>query len=287
MAVPVHPYFPLDLHLPGYVPLQVDFVYILGIFTIAVLAVFGLTWKLSSESCCRRRPPPFTRLRSPANRPPAPGWPVEHFSGLSAPLKHHANNLPRAGRHKQLTTQERVLAGWFKVTGAIHLVIEGWVVAKADFFQDASGNYLSDTCEPRRQRSGAPHACSACHLLNAHGGLTIVPQGLDSAAGVPDPSLPVYCRRHYPTPLFTPPPLYPWPLLRREGVQQGRQPLRQPRLLHHLNGSHHRLPVGPPVPPAGLGHLHRPPLALHADGGGVGGADLWRRALLRHLLPGG
>lgn len=33
------------------------------------------------------------------------------------------------------------------VTGLIHLVIEGWVVAKADFYKDASGNYLSDTCE--------------------------------------------------------------------------------------------------------------------------------------------
>lgn len=29
-------------------------------------------------------------------------------------------------------------------------MIEGWVVAKADFYTDASGNYLSDTCERRR-----------------------------------------------------------------------------------------------------------------------------------------
>ena len=84
MAVPVHPYFPLDLHLPGYVPLQVDFVYILGIFSIAVLAVFGLTWKLSSESCCRSRPS-FARRRPPARKPPAcpsKAWPVEHRSPL-------------------------------------------------------------------------------------------------------------------------------------------------------------------------------------------------------------
>ena len=52
-----------------------------------------------------------------------------------------------AGRHRHLTTTERVLACWFMVTGCIHFVIEGWVVAKADFYQDASGNYLSDTCQ--------------------------------------------------------------------------------------------------------------------------------------------
>ena len=48
------------------------------------------------------------------------------------------------------------MACWFMVTGLIHFVIEGWVVAKADFYKDASGNYLSDTCELpcRRDRGG-------------------------------------------------------------------------------------------------------------------------------------
>ena len=50
MTVRAHPYFPLDLHLPEYVPLQVDFVYILGIFFAAVLAVFSTTWVLSGAS---------------------------------------------------------------------------------------------------------------------------------------------------------------------------------------------------------------------------------------------
>ena len=53
---------------------------------------------------------------------------------------------PPAARHKHLATTERVIACWFMVTGLIHFVIEGWVVAKADFYKDASGNYLSDTC---------------------------------------------------------------------------------------------------------------------------------------------
>lgn len=38
------------------------------------------------------------------------------------------------------------MACWFMVTGLIHFVVEGWVVYKADFYQDKSGNYLSDTC---------------------------------------------------------------------------------------------------------------------------------------------
>jgi cholestenol delta-isomerase len=49
MTVKAHPYFPLDLQLPGYVPMQVDFDYILGVFFTAVLLVFGLTWKLAGE----------------------------------------------------------------------------------------------------------------------------------------------------------------------------------------------------------------------------------------------
>ncbi len=48
-AMAVHPYFPLDLHLPSYVPLQVDFVYILGVFFSAVVLVFAGTWALSGE----------------------------------------------------------------------------------------------------------------------------------------------------------------------------------------------------------------------------------------------
>jgi cholestenol delta-isomerase len=47
MEITAHPYFPLDLHLPDYVPLQVDFAYILGVFFSGVLAVFAATWFLS------------------------------------------------------------------------------------------------------------------------------------------------------------------------------------------------------------------------------------------------
>jgi hypothetical protein len=44
-----HPYFPRDLNLPGYVPMVVDFVYILGVFFAAVLAVFTATWFVSGQ----------------------------------------------------------------------------------------------------------------------------------------------------------------------------------------------------------------------------------------------
>ncbi|GAB4815589.1 hypothetical protein N2152v2_002635 [Parachlorella kessleri] len=39
-----HPYYPLDLELPGYVPMTLNFEYILGVFFAAVAAVFILTW---------------------------------------------------------------------------------------------------------------------------------------------------------------------------------------------------------------------------------------------------
>ena len=38
-----------------------------------------------------------------------------------------------------------MIACWLATTGVIHFVIEGWVVVKADFFQDTSSNYLSAT----------------------------------------------------------------------------------------------------------------------------------------------
>eukprot|EP00887_Chlorella_sp_A99_P001896 scaffold18.g1896.t1 len=93
---PHHPYYPLDVQLPGYVPMTVDFDYILGVFFASVALVSGLTWKLS-------------------------------------------------GRRKHLATTERLIAAWLATTGVIHFVIEGWVVVKADFWKDASNNYLSQT----------------------------------------------------------------------------------------------------------------------------------------------
>ena len=206
MAATMHPYFPLDLHLPGYVPLQVDFVYILGIFAIAVLAVFGLTWRLSSATLLPARLPPA----SPAQPPPAQRAAncTLHRAGCASETPRATSPaLPQAGRHKQLTTQERVLAGWFMVTGAIHFVIEGWVVAKADFFKDASGNYLSDTCASTK----APVELRAPRW-------TI-------AATVPAPSLLAHLCHHSST---SPHPAPLLPPLCREGVQQGRQPLCQP-----------------------------------------------------------
>ncbi|KDD76355.1 hypothetical protein H632_c256p1 [Helicosporidium sp. ATCC 50920] len=95
-----HPYYPLGLHLPNYVPMGVDYVYILGIFAVATLVVIGVTWIIS-------------------------------------------------GRRKGITTTDRMIACWFAVSGTIHLVVEGYVVVKAEFFTDETGNlrnYLSDVC---------------------------------------------------------------------------------------------------------------------------------------------
>lgn len=46
-----HPYYPLGLHLPNYVPMGVDYVYILGIFAVATLVVIGVTWIISGIYC--------------------------------------------------------------------------------------------------------------------------------------------------------------------------------------------------------------------------------------------
>lgn len=90
-----HPYYPLDLELPGYVPMTLNFEYILGVFFAAVAAVFILTWLV-------------------------------------------------AGTRRHLSPGDKVVASWFMVTGLIHFVIEGWVVYKADFYKDTTGNLLSE-----------------------------------------------------------------------------------------------------------------------------------------------
>lgn len=42
-----HPYYPLALQLPNYVPMGVDHVYVLGIFSVATAIVIAVTWFVS------------------------------------------------------------------------------------------------------------------------------------------------------------------------------------------------------------------------------------------------
>lgn len=49
-----------------------------------------------------------------------------------------------SGNHKHLATKERLLVCWFMCTGLIHFVVEGYVVVNSKFYQDRSGNILSE-----------------------------------------------------------------------------------------------------------------------------------------------
>ncbi|KAG2431278.1 hypothetical protein HYH02_013409 [Chlamydomonas schloesseri] len=90
-----HPYFPLDLELPGFVPNLIPYETILAVFfgcsALVVVFMFVLT-----------------------------------------------------GRFKYLSAVERLWAGWWMVTGIIHFVIEGTVVANANFYKDTTGNILNE-----------------------------------------------------------------------------------------------------------------------------------------------
>jgi hypothetical protein len=46
-AAPLHPYYPLDLHLPGWQPLAMPFDKILTVFFTACGVVVGLGWWLT------------------------------------------------------------------------------------------------------------------------------------------------------------------------------------------------------------------------------------------------
>lgn len=136
-----HPYFPLDLHLPGYVPLTVGFDYILGVFAAAVVTVFGATWVVSGEAlgaaawlaaasaagCCwRGRAGVCTHGMAVHNRAAPQPPPNRHATAsLTHPSLH-----PSAGRRKHLGTKERMLACWFMVTGeTTELASRGSMVA--------------------------------------------------------------------------------------------------------------------------------------------------------------
>jgi len=53
-------------------------------------------------------------------------------------------SLLSASRVKHLSNTDRVVLTWWMITGVIHLVVEGWVVAVPNFFTDTSGNPLSE-----------------------------------------------------------------------------------------------------------------------------------------------
>ncbi|EIE25266.1 Emopamil-binding protein [Coccomyxa subellipsoidea C-169] len=47
-----------------------------------------------------------------------------------------------SGKGKHLTIGERLVLTWFVLTGIIHLVVEGAVVLRSDFYKSTSGNIL-------------------------------------------------------------------------------------------------------------------------------------------------
>lgn len=180
-------------------------------------------------------------------------------SSLTRPLPLSLpSNKQSPGRHKYLSTQERLLACWMLCTGLIHLIVEG---------------------ELKKQKTGA---CSSSH---DHPQLSLPPKTNDPSPPLPlDLPTPTHNnRRRRRLPLILQGPLRQRPPRDLEGVQQGRLALRHSRRLHGRDGGGDGFCVGPALPAPRPCHSATTRLALRRGGVGFAGADLRRRFVLWHV----
>ena len=140
-----HPYYPVDLKLPGYFPPLLPFKVVLAIFFSASALLLLVSWVLSGNDSHFMPPPGASRTEK---------------------------CVRNTGRQRHLHTVDRVVFCWFALTGVIHFVVEGntnplgslmqllqchisksvaafagAVVTFADFYKSESSNILFEICE--------------------------------------------------------------------------------------------------------------------------------------------
>lgn len=103
----MHPYYPLDLHMPTWQPLAIPFEKILATFFTACGLVLTTGWWLTGSS--------------------AAATPTAMQSAQQSQQKqsHLVLCVWLAGKAKFLSTAERSMVCWFLCSGLIHLIIEG------------------------------------------------------------------------------------------------------------------------------------------------------------------
>ncbi|KAL3147959.1 hypothetical protein ABBQ38_014254 [Trebouxia sp. C0009 RCD-2024] len=111
-----HPYYPVDLKLPGYVPPLLPFKVVLAIFFSASALLLVVSWIFTGDDSCLM----------PTDTP----GPSENVTAQFT------------GRQRHFHTVDRILFCWFALTGVIHFVVEGAVVTFADFYKSESSNIL-------------------------------------------------------------------------------------------------------------------------------------------------
>lgn len=94
-----HPYYPVDLKLPGYVPPLLPFKVVLAIFFSASALLLVVSWIFTGDDSCLM----------PTDTP----GPSENVTAQFT------------GRQRHFHTVDRILFCWFALTGVIHFVVEG------------------------------------------------------------------------------------------------------------------------------------------------------------------
>ena len=94
-----HPYYPVDLKLPGYAPPSLPLKVVLAVFFSVSALLLLVSWVLSG-------------IQSPC---------------VSSTWCFTASNIfvYCTGRQRHLHTVDRIVFCWFALTGVIHLVVEG------------------------------------------------------------------------------------------------------------------------------------------------------------------
>lgn len=96
-----HPYYPVDLKLPGYVPPLLPFKVVLAIFFSASALLLLVSWVFTGDDSCLM--PTNTRT----------------FMNRKCVIARYT------GRQRHLHTVDRIIFCWFALTGVIHFVVEG------------------------------------------------------------------------------------------------------------------------------------------------------------------
>ena len=136
-----HPYWPVDLVLPGYVPPVKPVHEVLSWFFGVCGVFFAITWFITGKAYV------FNLLAG--NQPSIPS----HLS--VAPTRQMLHKRLGAGRYKHLKLGDRIIASWFAMSGVVHFCIEGALQLLHDD-QPAADQCQHDSA-PASSRSAPPH----------------------------------------------------------------------------------------------------------------------------------
>lgn len=127
-----HPYAPAELHLPGFVPLQLSQAQILVPYLATSLFLLLAVWLISGI--------PFFL--------PSPLGSLNSNISLLNLLCFHLLCFAAGRCSRRLSDTDRWLMCWWAFTGLTHIIIEGTFVFAPNFFSNQNPSYFDEVCKP-------------------------------------------------------------------------------------------------------------------------------------------